>query len=736
MNRWAVVVAVSDYPKLSQEFPPLASAGKDAAELAACLTSRYCRFPPENVVVLANREATLPALRQVFSRRLAAVQPQDVVFFFFVGHGCHDSAFHRFALLLQGADGRGGEDMLPLEQLAEMISTHVPARHIFLCLDARRSRQALGDYWLDWQKLLPGREVCTLEASAPQEMAQERSEYGLFAYFFCKILQGKAFLEKTADRDGDGFITVSELKDHVCWAMQFAGISQHPVATGDSSAILSCLFAELPHVQLVTSPVVRTEQASPLHFAGFVRSFKPVESMTLGDGPAQLTLLSAAAIAKYRLLPAPYTYWFVADVAVNPDTSQLMAHLSVGNDSHRQPLALAWSSPGWYGEWMPPGLNRAQEQGIYVWRRDNSEMVYVPAGECLLGMPDDMQQQIARGLKEMRDYLADKKVWLEQDAELRREISAGLEQSNSTIRQIAQRLKAIYKRVDAFDQMNRRLSRQENKQEKPLPEEEMPPSPLQENLFLALSYDLLYRCYRDLGAVEAQKRELAQTLLYLEALQMHGKMNQLSPVQRVVLPAFYMDRHEVSNRQYKEFCEGTARPYPASPWWDESYLFESPDYPVVQVSWEDAMAYTFWVGKKLPRAYEWEKSARGVNGALFPWGNLVPSQSLVNGDVPPPLTMSDQFTLPAHAPLAVNDSRFATSPYGCRHLAGNVQEWCADVPDTWAKFSLSTDSGYRLAHGGSFASPSLMLSGWFVHPFAATTRRCDLGFRCAVPEER
>jgi formylglycine-generating enzyme required for sulfatase activity len=83
----------------------------------------------------------------------------------------------------------------------------------------------------------------------------------------------------------------------------------------------------------------------------------------------------------------------------------------------------------------------------------------------------------------------------------------------------------------------------------------------------------------------------------------------------VTLPAFYVDKTEVTNAAYKNFCDEKNHPLPPG------FGTAKSDYPVVNVSILDAIAFAQWAGKRLPSAQEWEKSARGTDGRLFPWGN-------------------------------------------------------------------------------------------------------------------
>ncbi len=88
--------------------------------------------------------------------------------------------------------------------------------------------------------------------------------------------------------------------------------------------------------------------------------------------------------------------------------------------------------------------------------------------------------------------------------------------------------------------------------------------------------------------------------------------------QRRELPAFYIDRFEVTNRQFRTFVQATGYK-PQGRW--ETYASASRDrHPAIAVSWYDAEAYAGWAGKRLPTSSEWEKAARGGGWTPLPLG--------------------------------------------------------------------------------------------------------------------
>lgn len=160
------------------------------------------------------------------------------------------------------------------------------------------------------------------------------------------------------------------------------------------------------------------------------------------------------------------------------------------------------------------------------------------------------------------------------------------------------------------------------------------------------------------------------------------------PQHRLHLPEFAIARTPITNAQYLAFLRATRYRPPAHwrflRWRVRRIPRHQEDFPVTNVSWYDAVAYCEWLSQvtgkryRLPSEAEWEKAARGVDGRLFPWGNVWDAA---------------RCNVSTHAPHLTPVTAFPTgsSPYGVLDMVGNVWEWTRSL---WGERLRAPTFGY------------------------------------------
>lgn len=199
-----------------------------------------------------------------------------------------------------------------------------------------------------------------------------------------------------------------------------------------------------------------------------------------------------------------------------------------------------------------------------------------------------------------------------------------------------------------------------------------------------------------------------------------------TPRRQVDLPAFEIDVFEVTNAQFAAFVEATGYQTDAEKagesGWRGFYKEGEQNYPVVKVSWNDAVAFCEWAGKRLPTEAEWEKAARGTDGRLYPWGNdWDPSRANVKAAGFRGTTPEGSF--PAGA-----------SPFGVHDVAGNVWEWTADWYQPYPGSGHSNSyygEKFKVTRGGGWFEEADQVRVSNRNATSPTAANDDLGFRCA-----
>ena len=184
------------------------------------------------------------------------------------------------------------------------------------------------------------------------------------------------------------------------------------------------------------------------------------------------------------------------------------------------------------------------------------------------------------------------------------------------------------------------------------------------------------------------------------------------PAHRVAVHAFWIDRDEVTNAQYAQCVEAGActRPQHDGSFTRESYFGDPAyaNYPVIWVTWQQALEYATWAGARLATEAEWEYAARGPESRVFPWGdefdgtrlNYCASECAAG---PKDAAVSDGFPDTA----SVGSFPFGDSWCGAHDLAGNVREWVRDwygpYAGAWQSNPPGPESGdAHIAKGGSW----------------------------------
>jgi formylglycine-generating enzyme required for sulfatase activity len=222
---------------------------------------------------------------------------------------------------------------------------------------------------------------------------------------------------------------------------------------------------------------------------------------------------------------------------------------------------------------------------------------------------------------------------------------------------------------------------------------------------------------------------------------------------KVTVSSFYIDRFEVTNKEYRNFLsslsgdEREART-PDSSAWDESasranwrtyfYGSERSDYPVVAVTWRDAKEYCKWDGKRLPTEAEWEYAARaGRVGGVYPWAGFSPrdpqGRYLANFNPGRQGQAADGYAFTA--PVGT----YPPNKWGLHDVAGNVAEWVEDAytPSYSALSGLDPvykdpEENRRVIRGGSWASNAFQIGVGVRNYQLKDEPSARIGFRCAA----
>ena len=203
-----------------------------------------------------------------------------------------------------------------------------------------------------------------------------------------------------------------------------------------------------------------------------------------------------------------------------------------------------------------------------------------------------------------------------------------------------------------------------------------------------------------------------------------------APQHTVSLGNYWIYKTEVTNSMYA-FCVSVGACAPpaqevGAPVYDNPVYS---NYPVVGVTWDMAANYCSWISGSLPTEAQWEKAARGSDGAQYPWGGADPSCDAGN------------FAGCVGALTDVTKYADGASPYGVLDMAGNVFEWVNDFygenyyNNAPAENPTGPGSGeLRVIRSSGFEADFGQATLAVRHPAGNAYHSRDLGFRCVVQQ--
>ena len=190
---------------------------------------------------------------------------------------------------------------------------------------------------------------------------------------------------------------------------------------------------------------------------------------------------------------------------------------------------------------------------------------------------------------------------------------------------------------------------------------------------------------------------------------LNGASPDERPQREIDLDAFYIDKFEVTNEQFKTV-------FPS-----HTFTPEAAQHPVTNVTWKQATEYAQAVAKRLPTEEEWEKAARGTDGREYPWGMEFKKEY-------------SNVASPATGPMRVGSFKLGVSPFNVMDMAGNAYEWTSSWYQAYAgNTDVKKDYGqvFRVLRGGSYTSDRFGVRCPRRHFDRVDYARPDYGFRCA-----
>jgi formylglycine-generating enzyme required for sulfatase activity len=733
-NSWAVVIGINDYAH--PRVPRLRYAVNDARAIEAALLGQG--FRRDRIVTLLDAQATKSRIETVLGDDLRQkVGANDRVFVFFAGHGKTDrlrsGEDEGFLIPVDGDPSRLFGSAISMTALRQ-ISDRLPAKHILYVVDACYSgyalfNRAISDDLLEEMVRRPAIQILT--AGRQGDQAQERGGHGVFTEVLLHGLQGDAFTSK-------GWLALEELglwvKQRVFAESNKKQLPQYGNLSGEGQFVFVRAGARgdaaptpssrtppaLPAPSSVAPPAPAGAGAPPVapppQVATIPRGGVSIESTP----PGATVYLDARPIGKTPLtLPS-----------VDPGRHQLVMVLD-GYATLVEDVDVVAGRP------LRLAKTLAEQAGAL-------EVLTKPAGVKIEvdGVPMGTSPQKLPRLRVGKHKVA---VSHDDYQRVERDVTIDYEQLAKLEIELPPRPARLVITSSPgqaeFWVANRKLGLT-------VWAGELPPGKhllrVAKDGYEDKLFDLL------LGPNEAKSLDAAlkkwdlgeMVLIPAGEFWMGSDENaDEKPRRRVHLDAYYIDKYEVTNAQFKAFAD--ARGYGRQELWSpDGWRWRSgnsitqpsswthgkwnePKQPVVSVSWYEAEAFCRFGGKRLPTEAEWEKAARGTDGRKYPWGEQWDA------------SRANSSESKLGKPAVVGSYPGGVSPYGAHDMAGNAWEWVADwyAADYYQQSPERNPTGpasgqSRVLRGGSWHYDPILLRSAARGLVTPVNRYSSIGFRC------
>jgi len=700
-KKYALVIGNTEYT--DSGLAKLNAPGRDAEDFARALQlAEMAAF--DEVVTLVNEN--VPKLNEAIEDFFADKKPDDLLVFYFSGHGVRDDEGSLFLAVKSTRKARLHSTAITAEFIRKLMDKSRSTRQVII-LDCCNSGafpqgQTKGDTAMGMAGSLQGYGRVVLTATDKLQYAWEgdtliETNKSLFTHFLVKGMEG------AADRDDDGKITVDELYDYAFDKVREVTPNQTPTksATGQKGEIIlrEGIKKEVKPTALPADLLSAAENTMP-----YVReaAVKQLENLLNGKN-AGLALSAGKELQS---------------IIADENTTYRVAQLA------KQALENA-------GQALTSAAEEEEEKRLAAQKQEQER--------------EAKKKQAAAELRAARE----KEELKRRNAEI---YNRSREAAARTTRTLLSKLKIpalilaigfvgyfLWQGISspipvAPDVTNTPTAT--NTVVSPTKTKTPTPTTLPTSITLPTQAPTL-----EPAPGTTMTGEHGEILVYVPKGEFTmGNGDSDAPVHTVYLDAYYIDQFEVTNKQYQACVDaGTCKPPSSKSSYTHLSYYENPEfdnYPVLYVNWDKANGYCeVWAGGDLPTEAQWEKAATwdetNQTQRAYPWGDSIDC------------TYANYFGKNYGSSVCVGDTTpvgsydNGKSPYGAYDMAGNVWEWVNDYyqSDYYADNASNpqgpTSSDYRELRGGSWYNFSSNARSASRNRSNPTDSNRIIGFRCA-----